>query len=112
MLISWRLQSERRWLQEWVNPKRHGSFAPLRHVPSNKTIVLGLLTTKSPESLAKEALIVRIHEASQYININQLCISGQCDFASSQHGNKISFEDQDQNISLLMEVAKEVWGDS
>jgi len=72
-------------------------------------VVLGILSTKTPESPTKEELIGKLKEASKYININQLCISGQCGFASSQHGNKISFEDQDAKIKLLLDVAQEVW---
>jgi 5-methyltetrahydropteroyltriglutamate--homocysteine methyltransferase len=67
------------------------------------------LSTKTPESPSKQELIAKVKEASKYIDINQLCISGQCGFASSQHGNKISFEDQDAKIKLLLEVAQEVW---
>ena len=54
--------------------------------------------------------MARVREAAKYIDINQVCISGQCGFASSQHGNKISDKDQDKKIKLLMEVAEEIWG--
>jgi methionine synthase II (cobalamin-independent) len=79
-------------------------------VPPNKTVILGLLTTKTPESPSKDELVARVREAARYVDVGQLGISGQCGFASSQHGNKIDDEDQDRKIKLLMEVAKEVWG--
>jgi 5-methyltetrahydropteroyltriglutamate--homocysteine methyltransferase len=69
------------------------------------------LNTKSPENATKEELIAKVREAAKYVDINQLCISGQCGFASSQHGNVIAQEDQDKKIKLLVEVAKELWGD-
>jgi 5-methyltetrahydropteroyltriglutamate--homocysteine methyltransferase len=68
------------------------------------------MPTKWPENPSKEEFIARVKEASKYIDINQLCISGQCGFARSHVGNKISFEDQDTKIKLLLEVAQEVWG--
>lgn len=74
-------------------------------------MVLGILTTKVPESPTKEVLIARVRDAAQYIDIIQLCISGQCGFVSSQHGNKISQEDQEKKIRLLMDVAKDMWGE-
>jgi 5-methyltetrahydropteroyltriglutamate--homocysteine methyltransferase len=69
------------------------------------------LNTKSPENATKEELIAKVREAAKYVDINQLCISGQCGFASSQHGNVIAQEDQDKKIKLLLEVAKELWND-
>ena len=74
-------------------------------------MVLGILNTKGPENPTKEELVAKVREAAQYVDIKQLCISGQCGFASSQHGNLIAQEDQDKKISLLVEVAKEVWND-
>jgi 5-methyltetrahydropteroyltriglutamate--homocysteine methyltransferase len=70
------------------------------------------LNTKSPENATKEELVAKVREAAKYVDINQLCISGQCGFASSQHGNVIAQEDQDKKIKLLMEVAKELWNDA
>jgi methionine synthase II (cobalamin-independent) len=72
-------------------------------------VVLGILSTKTPDSPSREDLVAKVREAAKYTNLNQLCISGQCGFASSQHGNKISFEDQDKKIKLLMDVAQELW---
>ena len=88
-----------------------GGFEPLRFVPKNKKIVLGLVTTKTPELESKDALKRRIDEAAKYVPIENLCLSPQCGFSSTHHGNKITPEVQWKKLALVVEVAREVWGD-
>lgn len=90
--------------------QRSGDFAPLRFVPKGKRIVLGLMTTKKPELEAKDALKRRIEEAAQFVPLDQLCVSPQCGFSSTAHGNDLSEDDQWRKLALLREVAAEVWG--
>ena len=89
---------------------RSGSFEPLRFVPKGKTVVLGIVTTKRAELEDKEQLKRRIDEAAQYVDIDQLCISGQCGFASTEEGNHLSIDDEKAKLELLVEVATDVWG--
>lgn len=90
--------------------ERSGSFEPLQHIKDQR-IVLGLVTTKTPELEEKAALKARIKEASQYVPLGQLCLSPQCGFSSTHEGNKVSEEDQWKKFALIIETAKEVWGD-
>ena len=89
---------------------RAGGFEPLRLVPRNKTVILGLVSSKLPQLEAKDALKRRIDEAAKYINLDQLCLSPQCGFASSSEGNRISEAEQYAKLRLVVEVANEVWG--
>ena len=89
---------------------RAGTFEPLRLVPKNKTVVLGLVSSKFPELEPKELLKHRIDEAAKYIGLDQLSISPQCGFASTAPGNKVTVEDEAAKIRLCVEVAREVWG--
>jgi methionine synthase II (cobalamin-independent) len=89
---------------------RAGTFEPLRLVPKHKTVVLGLVTSKSPELESKEMLKARIAEAAKYIDPDQLSLSPQCGFASTAPGNKITVADEAAKIRLCVEVAREVWG--
>ena len=89
---------------------RSGSFEPLRDVPKDKFIVLGLITTKRPELEAMDLLSRRITEASRYLSIERLGLSPQCGFASSTIGNRISFEDQRRKLELVVKTARAVWG--
>ncbi len=89
---------------------RAGSFEPLRLVPGNKTVVLGLVSSKYPELEPKELLKMRIAEASKHIDLDQLAISPQCGFASTAPGNRVTVEDETAKIRLCVEVAREVWG--
>ena len=89
---------------------RAGTFEPLRLVPKHKTVVLGLVSSKFPELESKDALKRRIDEASKFIDLDQLSVSPQCGFASTAPGNRISAADQRAKLSLVVEVAKEVWG--
>jgi 5-methyltetrahydropteroyltriglutamate--homocysteine methyltransferase len=90
--------------------ERSGTFEPLRFVPKGKQVVLGLVTTKRPQLEDKDMLKRRIEEASQYVDVDQLCISGQCGFSSTEEGNKLAIDDQLAKLRLIVEVADEVWG--
>ncbi|GAA4858621.1 MULTISPECIES: 5-methyltetrahydropteroyltriglutamate--homocysteine S-methyltransferase [Saccharopolyspora] len=89
---------------------RSGGFAPLRFVPKGKTVVLGLVTTKSGELESKDALKRRIDEATEYIDLDQLCLSPQCGFASTKEGNALSYDQEVAKLRLVVETAAEVWG--
>jgi 5-methyltetrahydropteroyltriglutamate--homocysteine methyltransferase len=89
---------------------RSGGFEPLRFVPAGKRVVLGLVTTKHPELEDKDMLKRRIEEASRYVDIDQLCLSGQCGFSSTEEGNKLTIDEQKAKLELIVEVAAEVWG--
>jgi len=91
---------------------RSGSFAPLRFVPKDKTIVLGLVTTKVGELESRDALKRRIEEAARIVPLERLCLSPQCGFSSTVHGNEIARESQVAKLRLIVETAKEVWGTS
>jgi 5-methyltetrahydropteroyltriglutamate--homocysteine methyltransferase len=89
---------------------RAGNFQPLRLVPKNKTVVLGLVSSKLPQLESKDLLKRRIEEAAKYIDLDQLSLSPQCGFASSTEGNRLTEEDQFAKLRLVVEVADEVWG--
>lgn len=89
---------------------RSGGFAPLAKVSDDKTVVLGLITTKSPQLEDKDAVIKRIREAAKYIPLDRLCLSPQCGFASCEIGNKLTEEEQWAKLRLVKEIAEEVWG--
>ncbi|MGC6768521.1 5-methyltetrahydropteroyltriglutamate--homocysteine S-methyltransferase [Enterococcus sp. LJL51] len=88
--------------------ERSGSFDPLKNI-KNQRIVLGLVTTKTPELEDKKQLIERINEASRFVSLNQLCLSPQCGFSSTHEGNKVSEDDQWAKLQLVVETAKDVW---
>jgi 5-methyltetrahydropteroyltriglutamate--homocysteine methyltransferase len=90
--------------------ERSGGFEPLRFVPPGKQIVLGLVTTKRPDLESKDELKRRIDEAAKYVPLDQLCLSGQCGFSSTVEGNALTIDDQKAKLSLIVEVAQEVWG--
>ena len=90
---------------------RSGDFAPLRHVPKGKTVVLGLVSTKLGELESKDDLKRRIDEAAKLVPLEQLCLSPQCGFSSTVHGNDIARESQAAKLRLVVETAREVWGD-
>src|SRR5436190_4845389 len=91
---------------------RSGDFSPLRFVPKGKTIVLGLVTTKVGELESKDALKRRIDDAARIVPLEQLCLSPQCGFSSTVHGNEIARESQAAKLRLIIETAQEVWGTS
>lgn len=90
--------------------ERSGDFEPLKYVSSNKQVVLGLVTTKKPELEAKDAVVRRIREASQYVPLERLCLSPQCGFASTEEGNKLTEEEEWKKLRLIKEISEEVWG--
>lgn len=98
-----------RLLMEYDDP-RSGSFEPLRHVPDDKVVVLGLVTTKTPRLETLEELVERIREASRYVPLERLALSPQCGFASSIIGNRISVEDQKYKLRLVVATARNIWG--
>ncbi len=89
---------------------RSGGFEPLRLLPKGKTVVLGLVTTKTAELESKDALKRRIDQAARFADLEQLCLSGQCGFASTEEGNTLSEDAQWAKLSRIVEVADEVWG--
>ena len=90
--------------------ERAGGFEPLRFVPKNKTIVLGLVSSKLPPLESKDMLKRRIEEAARYIDFDQLALSPQCGFATGAEGNPLTEEEQFAKLRLVVEVANEVWG--
>ncbi len=90
--------------------ERSGGFEPLRFVPKGKYVVLGLVTTKRPRLESKDDLKRRIDEAARYVPLDQLCLSGQCGFASTELGNALTQADQEAKLRLIVETAQEVWG--
>jgi 5-methyltetrahydropteroyltriglutamate--homocysteine methyltransferase len=90
--------------------ERAGGFEPLRLVPKGKQVVLGLVTTKSGKLESKDQLKRRIDEAAKFIPLDQLCLSGQCGFASTEEGNTLTEDEQWAKLRLIVEVADEVWG--
>ena len=89
---------------------RAGDFSPLRFVPKGKTVILGLVTSKRGKLETKDELKRRIDAAAKFLPIEQLCLSPQCGFASGERGNKLTVEEQFAKLSLIVEVAREVWG--
>jgi 5-methyltetrahydropteroyltriglutamate--homocysteine methyltransferase len=89
---------------------RSGTFEPLRFVPKGKVVVLGLVTTKKGRLEHKEDLKRRIDEAARYVDLDQLCLSPQCGFASTLQGNLLTETEQFAKLRLVVETAREVWG--
>jgi methionine synthase II (cobalamin-independent) len=90
--------------------ERAGGFEPLRFVPKGKTVVLGLVTSKSGALESKDALKRRIDEAAKFVPLEQLALSPQCGFASTEDGNTLSEDEQWAKLRMVVEVAEEVWG--
>jgi 5-methyltetrahydropteroyltriglutamate--homocysteine methyltransferase len=89
---------------------RSGGFEPLRFVPPGKMVVLGLVTTKRGALESSDALMRRIEEASQFVDVDQLCLSPQCGFSSTVEGNTLSYDEEVAKLRLVVETAAEVWG--
>jgi len=89
--------------------ERSGDFAPLRFVPDKKKVVLGLVSSKLPTLEEKGQVIARIEEASRYLALDNLCLSPQCGFASTYHGNHLSEADQWAKLELIREITDEIW---
>jgi 5-methyltetrahydropteroyltriglutamate--homocysteine methyltransferase len=90
--------------------ERSGTFEPLRFVPKGKQVVLGLVTTKSPSLEDPDLLKRRIEEASEFVDIDQLCLSGQCGFSSTEQGNKLTIDEERAKLELIVSVAEDIWG--
>ncbi|MDQ6820058.1 MAG: 5-methyltetrahydropteroyltriglutamate--homocysteine S-methyltransferase [Actinomycetota bacterium] len=97
------------FFMEW-DDTRSGGFEPLRFVPSGKVVVLGLVTTKRGDLEDRDLIKRRIDQASQYLDIEQLCLSPQCGFSSTVEGNTLTREQQEAKLRMIVEVAEEVWG--
>ena len=89
--------------------ERSGGFEPLKHLSKDKKVVLGLITTKTPQLEDKEKIIARIHEAAKYVPLERLCLSPQCGFASCEVGNLLTEEEQWAKLKLVKEIAEKVW---
>ena len=97
------------YLLEYDSP-RAGDFTPLRHVPADKRIVLGLVSTKTSTLEDKDALKRRLDAASRHVDLARLAVSPQCGFASVAEGNPITPQAQEAKLRLIVELAAEVWG--
>jgi 5-methyltetrahydropteroyltriglutamate--homocysteine methyltransferase len=92
--------------------ERSGNFEPLRHVPEDKMVVLGLVTTKTPRRETVEDLSARIHEAARYLPLDRLALSPQCGFSTSIAGNDITVDDERAKLETIARTARSVWGGS
>ena len=97
-----------RYLLEF-DSDRAGGFEPLRFVPKEKTVVLGLITTKEPTLESEDDLVRRIEQAQKFIAVENLALSTQCGFASAASGNLITWEDMQRKLELVAKVARRVW---
>jgi 5-methyltetrahydropteroyltriglutamate--homocysteine methyltransferase len=97
------------YFMEW-DDDRSGGFEPLRLLPKDKTVVLGLVTTKSGQLESADAIKRRVEAASRYVPLEQLCLSPQCGFASTEEGNVLSEEEQWAKLRFVVEMAEEIWG--
>ena len=97
------------YFMEW-DTERAGGFEPLRFCPKGKSIVLGLVTSKAGSLESKDDLKRRIDAAAKYVDPDQLCLSPQCGFASTEEGNALTEEQQWAKLAMVVEVAQEVWG--
>jgi len=100
-----------RFLLEY-DDERSGGFEPLRQVPEDRTVVLGLVSSKKPNLESKDELKQRIQQASQFIPLERLALSPQCGFASTIEGNLLTTADEEAKLRLVAETAREVWGTS
>ncbi len=89
--------------------ERAGGFEPLRHLPKGKKVVLGIVTSKTPELESKDFLIGKIKEASKFVPLEDLCLSPQCGFSSTHHGNSLTEDEQWRKLERIVEVSREVW---
>jgi 5-methyltetrahydropteroyltriglutamate--homocysteine methyltransferase len=100
-----------RFLLEY-DDERSGGFEPLQHVPEDRTVVLGLVTTKKPALESKEDLKRRVQAATAFVPLERLALSPQCGFASTEEGNLLTPAEQEAKLRLVAETAREVWGES
>ena len=90
--------------------ERSGGFEPLRYIPKGKKVVLGLVSSKVPRLESKDSLKKRIEAAAKFVPLDNLCLSPQCGFSSTHHGNNLSVEEERAKLKLCIDTAKEVWG--
>jgi 5-methyltetrahydropteroyltriglutamate--homocysteine methyltransferase len=102
-----RIHAQRLLLE--YDDERSGGFEPLRHVPEDKLVVLGLVTTKTPRHETVDELAARIHEASAYLPLERLALSPQCGFATSVIGNALTVEDERAKLATVVRTARAVW---
>lgn len=98
------------YFMEW-DTERAGGFEPLRFLPEGKSVVLGLVTTKTGTLEDKATILRRIDEAARFAPLEQLCLSPQCGFASTEEGNILAEDEQWKKLGLIVTIAREVWGD-
>ncbi|MGA7788569.1 MAG: 5-methyltetrahydropteroyltriglutamate--homocysteine S-methyltransferase [Xanthobacteraceae bacterium] len=92
--------------------ERAGGFEPLRFVPKGKMVVLGLVTSKTGALESKDTIKRRIDEAAKFVSLDQLCLSPQCGFASTEEGNVLAEDEQWAKLRMIVEIADEIWGNS
>jgi 5-methyltetrahydropteroyltriglutamate--homocysteine methyltransferase len=97
------------YFMEW-DSDRAGGFEPLRFLPKGKFVVLGLVTSKTGILEKKDDIKRRIDEATKYVDLDQLCLSPQCGFASTEEGNTLAEDEQWAKLRMIVEIAEEVWG--
>lgn len=100
-----------RFLLEY-DDERSGRFEPLRYVPDDRVVVLGLVSSKTPRLESTRELEARIAEASRFVPLERLALSSQCGFASTEEGNRLSFDDQRRKLELVAQTARAVWPSS
>jgi 5-methyltetrahydropteroyltriglutamate--homocysteine methyltransferase len=100
-----------RFLLEY-DDERSGSFEPLRHLPEDRVVVLGLVSSKKPQLETADELKARIAEAAAIVPLDRLALSPQCGFASTHEGNRLSADDQRRKLELVARTAHEVWADA
>ena len=98
-----------RFLLEY-DDQRSGSFEPLRHVPDDRVVVLGLVSSKTPAMESPAELQARIAEAARIVPLERLALSTQCGFASTHEGNSVTAGEQRQKLELVAAIARDVWG--
>lgn len=98
------------YFMEYDSP-RAGSFEPLRFLPKGKHVVLGLVTSKTGDLEDPDDVKRRIDEAARYAPLEQLCLSPQCGFASTEEGNLLTYDQQRAKLGLVVDVARDIWGD-
>jgi len=89
---------------------RAGDFEPLRFVRDGQLIVLGLISSKVPELETKDEILRRLEEATRHVFIDDICLSPQCGFSSTHHGNKLTMDDQKRKLELVVDLAQDIWG--
>jgi 5-methyltetrahydropteroyltriglutamate--homocysteine methyltransferase len=98
-----------RWLLEY-DTERAGGFEPLAHMPAGRTVVLGLISTKTPELEDADELASRVEQAARYVPAENLAVSPQCGFASVAEGNALTWDDQRRKLELVVRTADRLWG--